>query len=167
MVNESPNWKQSQLAESLCMSQSEISASLKRSEQGHLLNRDEKILYPQNIQDFLIYGFSYVFPAELGPVNKGLVTAQSHPFFLEQFPPLAIPFVWAYKKGGSLGQTIAPLHPRQAEAALKDKKLYQLLACLDVIRIGTAREKQLAIEEIISAILSYEQHVSSIYQLRK
>ena len=164
IVNDRPDWKQTQLADDLFMSQSEISASLRRSDQARLLNKAEKVLYPQNIQDFLFYGFPYVFPAKLGPVQKGIKTSQSHPFFSAEFSPMLIPFVWPYLGEKDLGQTITPLHPRQAEAALKDKKLYQLLACLDVIRVGAAREKKMARENIASSITAYEQRVSSLYQ---
>jgi hypothetical protein len=158
------DWKQTDLAEALLMSQSEISASLRRSDRAHLLNKQEKILYPRNVLDFMVYGFSYVFPVELGPVGKGVPTALSHPLFLESFPVPSIPFVWAAKVGDTLGQSIAPLHPRQAEAALKDEGLYQLLACLDVIRMGNAREKQVAMLTIESLMQTYEQQVSLVYQ---
>lgn len=158
------DWKQTDLAEGLLMSQSEISASLRRSDRAHLLNKREKILYPQNVLDFMVHGFPYVFPVEIGPVSKGVPTALSHPLFLESFPLPAIPFVWASKAGDILGQSITPLHPRQAEAALKDEGLYQLLACLDVIRMGKAREKQVAMLTIESLIQSYEQQVSLVYQ---
>ena len=41
-----------------------------------------------------------------------------------------------------------PLYPSVPEAALKDEKLHELLALVDALRVGRAREKELAIREL-------------------
>jgi len=41
-----------------------------------------------------------------------------------------------------------PLYPSVPEAANKDEKLYELLALADALRVGRAREKELAIVEL-------------------
>jgi hypothetical protein len=41
-----------------------------------------------------------------------------------------------------------PLYKRAPEAALKDEDLYQLLALVDAIRDGSARERELAKREL-------------------
>ncbi len=46
------------------------------------------------------------------------------------------------------GHSILPLYPSVPEAALKDEKLYELLALVDALRIGRAREKELAVVEL-------------------
>ena len=62
-------------------------------------------------------------------------------------------FVWPTGKGKSRGQSIVPLYPSVVEAVLKDEKLYELLALVDAIRVGRAREKEIAINELKSRIL--------------
>jgi hypothetical protein len=42
------------------------------------------------------------------------------------------------------GNSVEPLHSTAPGAALKDCDLYELLALFDAIRIGRARERQLA-----------------------
>ena len=43
---------------------------------------------------------------------------------------------------------IEPLYPSVPEAAMRDEELYQLLVIVDTLRIGRAREKEIAIKEL-------------------
>ncbi len=54
----------------------------------------------------------------------------------------------AYAKGTDRGQAVEPLYNSVAQVALKDQKLYELLTLVDAIRIGRAREKELARQEL-------------------
>ena len=38
-----------------------------------------------------------------------------------------------------------PLYPTVPEAALRDEKLYELLALVDALRVGRVREREIAI----------------------
>ena len=55
-------------------------------------------------------------------------------------------FVWAYSEGEVRGQEIEPLYPNLPVACLKDSYLYRLMALCDVLRVGKAREKKIAIK---------------------
>ncbi len=57
-----------------------------------------------------------------------------------------------YSKGTVRGHSILPLYPSVPEAALKDKQLYELLALTDALRVGRAREKELAIMELMKRL---------------
>jgi len=46
------------------------------------------------------------------------------------------------------GVAFAPLYPSVPAAALEDARLYELLALVDAIRDGRARERNLAAKEI-------------------
>ncbi len=46
------------------------------------------------------------------------------------------------------GQSIIPLYSSAPEAALKDSILHGLLALVDALRIGRAREREIAINEL-------------------
>ena len=50
------------------------------------------------------------------------------------------------------GQGIAPLYESVPLAAAKDQQLYELLALVDALRVGRARERALAIGELESRI---------------
>lgn len=56
-------------------------------------------------------------------------------------------YVWSSEKGTLRGESIIPLYPAVMEAALNDEDLYELLTLVDAIRIGKAREKELALKE--------------------
>jgi hypothetical protein len=57
-------------------------------------------------------------------------------------------YVWPYPEGKSRGQSIRPLYPTVPKAVGSDPKLHELLALVDAIRIGKARERNIAAEEI-------------------
>jgi hypothetical protein len=44
------------------------------------------------------------------------------------------------------GQAIEPLHPSVPYACRQDKRLYEMLALADALRIGRARERSLALK---------------------
>jgi hypothetical protein len=66
---------------------------------------------------------------------------------------IIISFVWPWAKGNVRGHSIIPLYSSVPEAARQDDKLYELLALVDALRIGRAREKNLAINELKKRIL--------------
>ena len=78
---------------------------------------------------------------------RGIATAHSAPPLNNEIMSEE-QFVWPYAKGTVRGHSIIPLYPSVPEAALKDAKLYELLALVDALRVGRAREKELAIIEI-------------------
>ncbi|MCZ7655319.1 MAG: hypothetical protein M5R42_15165 [Rhodocyclaceae bacterium] len=52
--------------------------------------------------------------------------------------------VWPSAKGTARGVGLAPLYPSVPEAALRNEKLYALLALFDALRSGQARERNAA-----------------------
>lgn len=51
-------------------------------------------------------------------------------------------------RGRVRGQAIEPLYPSVPAAARKNVELYEFLALIDALRVGRARERKLAAEEI-------------------
>lgn len=136
-------WTQLMLARELFMSQSEISESLARSKYAGLFLA-KKAVHREALLGFLVYGLPYVFPQKPGPVQRGIVTAHSAAPLTEVFVG-EDPYVWPYAKGESRGKAITPLYPSVVQAVELDAELHQLLALVDTLRVGRAREKQLAI----------------------
>ena len=52
--------------------------------------------------------------------------------------------VWAHPAGQAKGPTLSPLYRTAPEAALADPALHRLLALLDALRTGRARERAMA-----------------------
>ena len=149
------SWNQKPLAELLSMSQSEISKSVARSRYAGLLDASGKNVRKLAFIDFLKYGIAVVFPQQPGAVVRGIPTAHSAPP-LNQIIQSTEHYVWPSGKGTLRGQSIVPLYPSIVDAVLKDKELHELLAMVDAIRVGKAREKELAIIELQNRILNGE-----------
>jgi len=61
--------------------------------------------------------------------------------------------VWPYAEGAIRGEEFEPLYPSVPFAAQRDPKLYELLALVDAIRDGRARERSLAAKELESRLI--------------
>ena len=146
-------WFQIEIAEALSISQSEVSKSLKRLKKSWLLAPNSSIvIMNENVLEFLRYGIKYIFPQWPGSVVRGVPTAHSAPVLNNEILSDEN-YVWPYAKGHVKGQSITPLYPTVPKASVEDKKLYELLALLDAIRIGNAREKKLAYQKLKSRII--------------
>lgn len=145
-------WFQQQLAKDLGISQSEISKSLNRSKYAGLIDPKGKKVMRLALLEFLQYGIKYAFPQVPGAIVRGIVTAHSAPPLNNSIQSQE-QYVWPYAKGNVRGQSILPLYPSVPEAVQKDKKLHELLALVDALRVGRAREKEIAINELKVRIL--------------
>ncbi len=146
-------WLQIDLAETLGISQSEVSKSLKRLKTSWLLAPNNSIVIMRdNVLEFLRYGVKYSFPQRPGSIVRGIPTAHSAPVLSNEILS-SENYVWPYAKGQTKGQSITPLYPTVPKASLDDKNLYELLALIDAIRIGNAREKELAYKKLKKRII--------------
>lgn len=142
-----PSWNQKPLAEALGLSQSEVSEAVSRCKYAGLLEPKGKKVMKIALLEFLQYGLRYVFPQKPGAVVRGIPTSHTALPLKDKIESTEH-YVWPYAKGTVRGHSIIPLYPSVPEAALKDDKLYELLALVDALRLGRAREKELAIKEI-------------------
>lgn len=156
IVNLGPsNWTQQQVAYELDMSQSEISQALKRLIKSHLMtsvsNTHSPIPDLTAIEEFIIHGFRYAFPAEIGTLSRGVPTAYAAEIMKDKIDKgLDAPPVWPHAEGNTRGYELKPLYKSLPNAILKfnHRKLYEILALLDTLRHGRARERKIAIELI-------------------
>lgn len=158
------NWNQKPTAEALSMSQSEVSESVARSKYAGLLDPKGKKVMRMALMDFLEKGIRYVFPQHPGAVVRGIPTSHSAPPLNQEIQSTEH-YVWPSSKGSVRGHSIIPLYPSVPEAALNDVKLYELLALVDALRVGRAREKELAIKELKSRILDYPKSSNANYEV--
>lgn len=141
------NWLMKDLSYELGISNGEISESFNRSVYAGLLSQDKRTIMKQALLDFLQFGLRYVYPQQPGALVRGIGTSHSAlPLSNEISSKDA--FVWPYAEGNIRGQAIEPLHPGIPQACLKDSKFYELMALCDALRVGKAREKQIAVEEL-------------------
>ena len=154
------SWQSKDLAASLFLSASEISESLRRSAYSGLFQRKNRQVSRLALLDFLIHGLRFVFPQQPGAITQGIPTAHSASPLKSNISDSGVPYVWPVAKGSSKGQAIEPLYPGAVAAALEDNRLYELLALVDALRVGRARERELARQELQKRILHAAVHQS-------
>lgn len=150
-----PRPTMAQLGHDLSLSSSQIHASLKRLEKSRLIagigEGGRPLLKP--VEEFLIHGVKYAFPAQRREVTRGIPTAYAAPPLSDHIAPGSdLPPVWPDPEGKVRGISLDPLHKMVPAAAKKDPVLYELLSLIDAIRDGRVRERQLAERELTSRL---------------
>ena len=142
-------WNFASLAKELFMSSSEVHAGFKRALKAQLIHPQTREPNVNALSEFIVHGLRYVYPAERGEMTRGLPTAHSFGPLKEllvgnqDFPP-----VWPYAKGNTWGQSFLPLYKSVPKAVESDPCLYELLALVDAVRGGRARERNLAVKAL-------------------
>lgn len=143
------SWRLVDLAQELGLSLSEVSMGLERAKRVRLIDNSKKKLVWPSLLEFILHGLKYVYPAEPGPICRGMPTAHSAPPLSNEIVSEENDqYVWPSGSGSVRGQAIEPLYESVPQAAGKDPELHQLLALVDALRVGRARERQLAGEEL-------------------
>lgn len=147
------------LAKTIGLSLTETHMALKRAAAAKLLVLNDTVskvpvrgrapktvaVHRQALLEFVQFGVPYVFVPERGRLTRGLVTGSSAPAVQKELglEKAAIPSVWPDPRGEVRGESFSPLYPSAVTAAWNDAKLYKLLVLVDIIRGGTAREREL------------------------
>jgi hypothetical protein len=144
-----PDWTFKSLAAEVGLSPAEVHAALKRSARSTLYDPVRRKVRGHALMEFLTHGMRYVFPATRLPRAHGIPTAHcaeplSGRFALEVDDRV----VWPHPQGTEFGDAIEPLFRSVPEVALRNSKLYRRLALVDALRMGGARERQLAAEAL-------------------
>lgn len=140
-----PSWTFDSIAHELGLSQSAVHRSLQRAGKAGLYDVARREVKSRPLLEFLSHGLKYVFPPSWSGEARGRPTAWGA-------PPLSRvllssgnnPPVWPDAHGEARGIALEPLHPSVVDAVRKDSDLWELLALVDSLRIGNARERNLA-----------------------
>jgi hypothetical protein len=142
-----------QLGKELGMSASEVHAAVRRGGEAGLVKPDPKRVVREAFVDYLLHGVRYAFPAVPGRVVRGMPTGYSAPCLAGEFAEVDLPVVWEDAEGSARGQSVEPLHPSAAEASRRDENFYRVLALVDAVRCGRARERSAASERLKKLLL--------------
>ena len=142
-------WSYPSLAAELSISPSGVHKSVRRAVESKLLDSVKKRPRINAVEEFLVHGVKYVFPPQRGGLTRGMPTSHAaQPLASEIVQSSDNLPVWPYAKGTVRGYAFFPLHKTVPIAAEKDIQLYELLALLDAIRGGRAREASIAVTMI-------------------
>ena len=142
-------WTQTDLAIKCGLSQGEISFALQRLKKSKLIDYEKKKPLIAPTLEFLIHGVKYMFPVDPGAIERGIPTSHSAPPLAKKIVSnKSDQYVWPSAEGKMRGQIIEPLYSGVPFAVMKDSKLHELLALVDALRVGKARERNLAAVEL-------------------
>lgn len=137
------------LSDELFMSASEVHAAVQRAMASSLLERDygELSINSASLMELLVHGVRYVFPAVFGPPARGVPTSISASPLAAYFEQGgSLPVIWPHASGEVRGLSLCPLYPSVPLASHLDPRLHEILALVDALRAGAARERELATE---------------------
>lgn len=139
------SWTLAELAKATHISIGEVHNALNRLMESGLLRSEGRRINRRALEEFLLHGVRYAFPAARGATVRGLPTAYAAPVLKEQFLSSGqdVP-VWPHPEGTMRGTAFSPLYNAAPEAALEDDKFYELLAITDVLR-GDFRARERAV----------------------
>lgn len=150
------DWTYAGLAEQLGMSASEVHATVRRCEEAGLYNAHTRAPQREALREFLVHGLRYVFPVRPGPLVQGLPTSYAAPPLNRSFrfesaegPVMPLP------RGPVRGPEIRPLFRSAPQAAARDEHLHLLLALVDALRSGRARERRQAAQALTGLLASW------------
>ena len=123
-----------------------------RLRRAGLLSQESADVAVERLIRFCVHGIPVAFAPAFGPTVLGIPTALSAPPF-DGLIESAAPTVWPDPTGTIRGEGLEPLYPGALLTAARSPKVYELLAIIDVLRVGQARERRLA-EELLTARLA-------------
>jgi hypothetical protein len=141
-------WTIRELSEALDMSLSAVHRSIERLESAGLLDHQRRVNAAQAME-FLQHGIQYVLPPKFQGESRGIPTAGASAVLRNRLAPSdSLPLVWPHPLGRTRGIALLPIHPSVPEVALRDESLAESLALIDALRVGDARLRGLAAEEL-------------------
>ena len=151
------HWSFNKIAVELGMSPSEVHAAAKRALAARLAVKEGDSIWPnvRNLEEFLEHGIQYVFVPDRGEINRGMPTAYAAAPLDNIFGSYEFPPVWPDPQGEVRGESFSPLYKSAPKAASNDPELYMLLALVDAIRGGRAREREIAKKELKKRLEQY------------
>ena len=136
------------LAGMLRMSASETHAAVKRATASGLVDGATRAPRRSALLEFLVHGIRFAFPAVRSGLTRGVPTSYGTAPLAGLLHSDGPPPVWPHPEGTVRGEGLEPLYRAVPAAALANPALHELLALVDALRSGRARERKLAADEL-------------------
>lgn len=150
-------WPLRKLAGSLSISTGEVHAALERGKASGVLGtpRGKLNVGKKKFFELVSVAVPQVYYAVRGSVEMGVPTAMhAEPLkgvFSRDGRP--IPLIWPSELGTVKGESLFPLYSTVPRAVQHDPALHRLLALIDVVRVGDAKDRKLATDLLERMIL--------------
>jgi len=147
-------WTFDAIAHDLSMSPSMAFNGIKRADRAGLYDSHRRRPRRKALEEFLIHGVKYAYPPDLGTPTRGVPTTFAAPSLDQHLVQNdEATYVWAHPDGYRRGTSLSPLYRSVPDVAMQDPAVHHLLALVDAIRVGGARERQLA-EQLLKKTLT-------------
>jgi hypothetical protein len=143
------SWTFASLGEELGLSPSAVHRSLGRASEAGLYDAGQRRVKASQLNEYLVHGVKYAFPPVMLGEVRGIPTAwAAAPLAGRLAPQNSLPPVWPHPLGRERGIGLEPIHPIVPDAARDDPGFAERLALVDAIRMGDARIRAIAAEEL-------------------
>jgi hypothetical protein len=146
-LGEHPGLRYAEIGGHLGVSSSTAHAAVRRLQFAGLVRPESRAVNRLALREFLAHGVRYAFPARPGAPARGIPTAHAAPPLADRVVA-GEAFVWPNPDGPTIGRAVAPLYPQAHLLPQRAPGTYRLVALTDALRVGQARERNLAVEEI-------------------
>ncbi len=138
-----------EMAARLGISKSTAHGSVMRLVQNRLAHHSRQqlaIVADGPALDLLCYGVPYAFAPDTVPEARGVATGLRALMNVAGYDTFsaALSLVWPSKLGEARGVGVTPLVAAAPEISYRDPVLYHMLAIVDALRMGDAREREFA-----------------------
>ena len=148
---EEPRWTIAQMSEYLGMDNAQVYRAARNAASAKLLINDPTAtssMYTPNrvaLLEFLVHGVKYMMVPARGRITRGMPTAHAAPVLAGRIDQGTDPVpVWPTPDGSVRGESFEPLHRCVPIASARDPLFYDVMALVDAIRGGRAREQKIA-----------------------
>ncbi len=145
--NPGGEWTIRSLAEQLHMPPAAVQRSLARLGKTPVFDAGTRRVSPSASDELLAHALPFIAPASLGAPVRGVPTAWGAPPLAGEISEDDAP-VWPDRHGRARGPALTPLHPDVPKLAHVDPAMHELLALVDALRVGRARERRLALAHL-------------------
>jgi DNA-binding Lrp family transcriptional regulator len=136
---------QREIADSISLSQAEVSHAFKTLESVGLINLEKKTLNKLAIAEFIEHAIKYFYPIEKKGMGRGLAVGPSYPYFKSKVQSEEYNYVWPDSAGETKGVIIVPLLANLAQSVKGNEKLLVFLNTVEIFRgLGGVRHMQVA-----------------------
>jgi len=144
---------QKEIADSLNLSQAEISHALNTLDHIGLINLSNKKINKLAITEFVTHALKYLYPIEKKGTGRGILIGPSSSIFKEKVRSDDYNYIWPNSNGDSKGIIVTPLLPELSSTVLSNEIMCQFLNVVEVFRgLGGVRHVQEA-QKILKDIL--------------
>lgn len=126
---------------------SEAHASVERCRRASLLTASNSVVR-RNLRELLVVGVPLVYYPTRGGLACGMLTSLHAPPLATKISPrvpAVVPVVWP-GSGKDRGESLSPIYSTVPQACAADPVLYEVMALVDVIRVGSAAERSTAVD---------------------